>query len=670
MANLYVDLTSGNDANNAASFANRVLTITGGITAARTAPGDVIRIMKTEDPVSIGNATWTNLSNTLTLAGALTKTIYLDGAWTAATNVTCTTSTTRKEGSNSSSIAIAAAFTTGKAAYYDLGSTQDFSSYDSITFWIRPNASVSGSVLQIKLCSDATGTTAVETFTITDALAANVWRPITINKGSALSATVRTVALYCSSDPGTVTVLIDDVLGCNANSITLTTVVSKNSSATSLEWYSIQSINGTTVKIDYAPASQASDSIRGYYGTTETVTTYKIQPVRINAVQTIQEAGSFGNVSTYSGGWNTTDMSTQTGITVIDLADGSVNGINCSVAFISFEKIVFVRASIPLNMTGADNSASYCSATGKGSTSSTGGGVHIGGARGYVANCECYCSNGYGFSAGSSILDYRFVSCIGNGNQSGGFTFNVMFNNHNIALLDCTANNNNTSGFVGNGGSFVFRNFTAKSNGASGVAGGGSTIKIVGLTTSGNGSNGVTDQGGWIRITDTNCTDTTPYSCTSRIEIAREGGDPLAFRIYDRNSTSIIAQYDTGTVHGSTSRSIKHAPVSAHTVNAPFVHISEAFAVDSSGTLTVSVYVNRTDTTKNGAKLVVRGGQVDGVSTDQTATASAANNTWEQLTVTCSPTEKVPIEVELHSWVLDNAGGANTYWGDFSVSQS
>ena len=127
MTIFYLDSVNGNDAADGSTFATAGLptvgpwkTITSGATAARIAPGDVIRIAKSPDPTSLGQtAAWTNLSKTVTLqTGAVTLTIDLgESAWTASANVTATADTTQyKEGSKSAKNAIAAGFTTGLAA--------------------------------------------------------------------------------------------------------------------------------------------------------------------------------------------------------------------------------------------------------------------------------------------------------------------------------------------------------------------------------------------------------------------------------------------------------------------------------------------------------------------------------------------------------------------------
>src|SRR5512138_3120467 len=84
MTIFYMDYENGSDAGTGADWANAWKTITSGATAARIAPGDIIRIAKSPAPYSIGNATWNDLSKTVTLATAQTATVELcEAAWTA-----------------------------------------------------------------------------------------------------------------------------------------------------------------------------------------------------------------------------------------------------------------------------------------------------------------------------------------------------------------------------------------------------------------------------------------------------------------------------------------------------------------------------------------------------------------------------------------------------------
>ena len=121
---------------------------------------------------------------TVTLTSGLTQTIALaQTSWTASSNVTTTTNAATKLGANSSSIAIAAAFTTGLAAYFATG-TLNLSSYNQVSFWIKCTSTIAACKnLSLRLCSDTAGVTTVNTITIPDLSGAilNTWYPITVD---------------------------------------------------------------------------------------------------------------------------------------------------------------------------------------------------------------------------------------------------------------------------------------------------------------------------------------------------------------------------------------------------------------------------------------------------------------------------------------------------------
>ncbi len=59
MPTFFLDLESGNDTNDGLSFANRWRTFQNGPTAARIAPGDIIRVMASPLATNTGvDATW------------------------------------------------------------------------------------------------------------------------------------------------------------------------------------------------------------------------------------------------------------------------------------------------------------------------------------------------------------------------------------------------------------------------------------------------------------------------------------------------------------------------------------------------------------------------------------------------------------------------------------
>lgn len=138
MAIKYLDPVNGNDSNNGTSFALRKKTMLS-LTSTGISAGDEIRIIQSPDPTNLGqNATWTNLSKTVTLTTAVTANICdCESAWTASANVTATADTSQfKENTKSAKLVVAAAFTTGKIAYFDLDVSTDFSSYQQVSMWI------------------------------------------------------------------------------------------------------------------------------------------------------------------------------------------------------------------------------------------------------------------------------------------------------------------------------------------------------------------------------------------------------------------------------------------------------------------------------------------------------------------------------------------------------
>jgi len=664
MAILYVDFTNGSDANNGSTFALRCKTITSGITAARTAPGDTIRLMKSEDPVSLGiNATFTNLSDTVTLASGLTANIYASGAWTASANVTCTTSTTRKEGATSSSNAIAAGFTTGLISYYATG-TLDLSGYTKCSFWVRSSTALAAGVLSLKLCTDTAGAAAAHTFTINQALGANSWTCLTFDNGSALSSAIASVALYAISDPVTPTILIDNVIACN--NLTLTSVIGLTSSPTSFDFYPIKSINGTTVKLDMGANADAAATARGWFGTTTTATIYKIEPIRpSNLYNAIQEAGTDAFTrSMYSGGWDSTDMSTQTGLTWIDTGDAAGSVLTCSVSFIDFEKIVTVRGSTGINLSAASLKFTNCAAIGSG-----GNGFAVGAQNIALVSCTSnnHAASGANVTTHNNSI-YEFTSC---NTASAGINFSTALYCRVRNAVCC--NNAGTGITFGSGGSDVF-GLTARNNatyGLSVTAAAGIEIRAFNVVTSGNTTAGVGALSGRISITGADCTDATPFTATTAVGIINVNnlsGNAGTSRIYSRNGSTITAQLEAATLHGSATKNWKHIPQASHTADAPQVQKIDRIAVAASGTLTFSVWVQRSATTAS-AMLVLRGGQCSGVSSDLTAQASAAINTWEKLSITCTPGQATALEFELHTWRNTSAGG-NVFFSDFSVIQA
>jgi len=66
-------------------------------------------------------------------------------------------------------------------------------------------------------------------------------------------------------------------------------------------------------------------------------------------------------------------------------------------------------------------------------------------------------------------------------------------------------------------------------------------------------------------------------------------------------------------------------------------------------------------------KLVCRGGQIAGVTSDVTAT-KASDTSWEELTITFTPTEVGIVEIEV--WGIYSAGTSTVTVDDMTISQA
>jgi len=333
MTILYVDPVAGNDANNGLSFANRKRTFNSVTSAA--AELDTIRLIASPDPFSVGSASWTDWTKDITWTNTSNLKIdACDSGWTAATNVTVTHPTGKsKTGSAHVQLAIASGFTTGKAAYKTLAAPLTVSAFQQIAFYFQSFNSSNVS-FKICLCSDTTGNTIVAEITktmtwITDFLQSDstttaYWTPVHLDYGSALPGTsINSIAIYMTVDPGTVTLSFDGFTLCKApgasDLIDLYSMIGKNAGSET-EWYPITDLAETGVKV-----TGHWQKIRGgftltdrdYRGTTESVTTYIRNPLKLGQGVTWDNTDIRyqKNKITIEGGYNRTDMSTKTGET-------------------------------------------------------------------------------------------------------------------------------------------------------------------------------------------------------------------------------------------------------------------------------------------------------------------------------------------------------------------
>lgn len=747
MATFYVDLENGNDANNGTSFANRWRTLTNGATAARIAPGDVIRIMGSPAPTSLGqNGTWTSQalqntrsivsstnatpisitctnhgyssgdtivltghttntaangtweitvtgSNTFTLNGsigngtgggtgtvrlrnntrvmltsAVTQNIASTGpnraAWTGSTNVTTSLSTANfKEHASSDSIAISAAFTTGLAAYWTLPSALNLSGYQQVSFWIRQESgtlSASGSI-DLRLCSDAVGAVAVNTISIPTFVSASRWMPVTVDLATNLGSNIGSIALYVNTDNGAQTFLLNNIIACKASSaadsLSLTSLIGKNTSGET--FWGIQSINGTRVMLDADTSRTPTDGtgVRGYYGTTETVITHKREtinlPPALNSsvvAQRITDSGTNASRIIFSGGWNRTDMSTQDSETWISGQNGDGVGLECAREFVTVEKLALVRFATALSINTVDTN--YGQNVSLVAVNNNSRGLDITAKNSFYTADHIVANGGNAVVLGVASGGYNVFNMMNASSNGGSVELNYLSPGDKIV---CIAKNNLGAGI----------NFSAPTNTL--YAG----LGLVDCITEANGSSGIglSSRPSFVHAKNILINDTTEVGLSGFYtayffseDHDQTPGNHKIFMDGALISTAVDQRYTASGV----SWKIQPTNSSLRADFRPVILSLAKVACSANNLVTIKAWMRR-DNTGLTMRLVCKGGQIAGVSNDVASAMSAAANTWQEVTITFTPTVAGVVEITAEAW----GGTSFSGWVDsMTISQA
>lgn len=657
MTTKYLDFANGNDANDGSTFVLRKKTLASAITG--LTGGDTIRIMASPTPTALSqNATWTNGSDTVTLTSAVTANIDdCETAWTASASVTATASTsTYREGTKSANLVIAGAFTTGLAAYKTLASATDFSGYQQISLLVRCSVGVAANVLQLKLCSDTAGVTAVNTINL-PAITGGYWTPVVVDTAGALGSSIQSVALYAASDPGSVTVNLDNIVACkaasSADSITHLSLIGKNNGSATEPWWPIESINGTTIKLGTGAAATASKSglVAKYYGTTETVAAYKREPVMLAASQSANVSGSsFSSLISIEGGWDTSTMTSQSDVTWVRAADPSLGCILSNVAgFHYWNKLYAVSGGNAAFRLG-NSSSSNGNVVGEFGAAGSKYGIyadHVNNVRILDAKYLVGVQNGITF--GSTIGGRNFeakiarmwgISGSATGVDTTGSTIDIA-----QLVLDVDEVRNFSLGYALKYIASIFLNNTVFGDNSS------NDIYVYDnvCTVYGNnctlGASGIALNGGVAYFT-------------------KYGGVADDHRIYLENSGgSIISATDQR--HTASGIAWKFQLNLNNTQHNPLRMSVTKIACAANEARTVGIWMRR-DNTNVTLRLRVKGGQIAGVSSDVTSAASGAANAWELVSVNFTPTEKGVVEILAEGWTTTNS--TNGWIDDLEVS--
>jgi hypothetical protein len=602
------------------------------------------------------------------LTSAVTQTVASTGtgrvAWTATGAGSVTTGlnvTTTKEGPNSDSILVDVGFTTGLAAYYPTG-TLNLSGYQQLSFWIQQPLGTVGAAgaIDLRLCSDAAGVTAVNTFSIPALSVINRWMPVTVNLGVNLGSSIQSIALYVNTDNGQQQFLLSNIIACKASSaadsLTLTSLIGKNT--TGETFWGIQSINGTRVMLDAETNSTpTSVNVRGYYGTSGTVTTWKRETIRLGPaaaastpLQSIQDSGTDGSPITFSGGWNRTDMSTQTLETWLDGVNGNGNALVIGgFSFISILNCSGVRLNALLSLTGTPQynvfsfgAAVNCS-TGLASISTATFNT-------FTVGHICACGGTAFTSGGSTVSTLNLIYGIlsNNGNS---------ITNSSFAFLD--VNGSGTGALISNNGLSL----------SLGAGTSGTWTNLITAFTSNNIAC-VVDTSSVTSRFFKNCT----FSESTEIQFNSTSYGAVTSHNHDQTVDNHKIFISNGLISAATDQrhtasgiSWKLQPTNANLRNSiwPVTLSLAKVACSASNLVTIKAWMYR-DNAGLTMRLVCKGGQIAGVPNDVTSSLTTTN-AWEEETITFTPTETGVVEIIAEAW-----GGA-TFSGwvdDMTISQA
>lgn len=605
-------------------------------------------------------------------------------AWVASADALTTQSTTNwKEGNAATNITALGTFTTGKVAYYTLPATLDLSAYQQVSFWLLQSFGTLGAASQayVALCTDTIGNTVAHQCNIPSLGALSVWVPVTVNLGTNLNAAIRSVAFYVVTDLGRQDFTLDNITASkaasSADSVTLNSLISKSDGTGDEAWYAIQSINNDLIMLANANSSTSqATGVLGYNGVTETVTTYKRETAKtavVAAAGTVVAAGldngTSANPIIYSGGWNRTDMATQTGQTWYDGSNGLGIGFQISGrVFNQIDRVNFCRytSGIQFAATTADIAigsayATACASAGFDVGASTSrinctalwannnnNGILLDGIGSTIADVKLASNNsslGLEFNGNSHAVGSVFGGNSGTGTTTGAIRFSVSFN---CSVGTATLKNNTTSPAIS-----VSDNAFGNS-----INGGSSSGHIHGISLF----------SGYLYLNNFTINEATEISGNN------VSGFVYANRLDDTDNNSWVFQLGIGTVNqqtavvdGPATTSWRMRPTSTTAAaNSPLLLKLGTVVCAASSAVTVTARMQRSNTGL-AMRLVCPGGQISGVSNSVFTDMTAAANTWETVTIAFTPTKAGAVDIYAHAF------GGTTFSGyvcNLTVSQA
>lgn len=420
-------------------------------------------------------------------------------------------------------------------------------------------------------------------------------------------------------------------------------------------WHAIKSINGTTVTIDNDVETLGTAG-RGYVGDTESAPLYKREPFVLPGTATTspllglpQEDGTEGAINVYTGGWNTTDMSTQTGetwMTGLGYGYGIANGSGYQ--FTQFENLHAVRATYGFyqNLQGAIR-AKHCSAVASG--------------YGLFTASDCYyllegvrITHSDQSVGGQDIGNMEALRCRFDASKSASMSFSVGASG-SLRALQSSFRNNYTPPSAASMSGAIFRWCEIDNH-----AGSVTSVQLMGDCLFEN------------CLVDSNVLDNADFG---------RGPYRMLFQSYNRTAGDHRAYWDSGVGgycyvgtatdqrHTASGVAWKFVMDGTTTFDPKWVTLPVARIYCEANTQkTVTIWTRRDQTNVKG-RLVVRGGQLAGVPSDVVVACAPSTNTWVQSgNLQFTPTEAGVIEIVFEVTQVAQSSQGNFWVDDLAVS--
>jgi hypothetical protein len=515
---------------------------------------------------------------------------------------------------------------------------------------------------KVCLCSDAVGAVIVDEFILPASAAVGRWFPVRLTRvgGGSLGSSIQSIALYTHTTlpAANTTVSLDNISACSSTGLSLTSLVSKTSTASGggEGWWCIQSLDGTSVLLDIADTgtSTPATTIRGYTGTTETVATYARETTRTGPhagattnVQLINVSGTPDAYINFSMGWNTS-TNLQDGETIFDGVNGTGNclvpGVNRS--YVNVDRFSACRYVTPLGQTGQSNQTNW----------------NLSG----TFLCCCFNIAGAQFLR-SEFSNYVVHSISGGSNylgRDGGLKMtNCSFiSNTSTPMAIGTSNTNNTY-------QTLLHNCLFENNATSDIVGAGLNYPILLISSSLKSATNIGANSRFLILKDCSLSGTVEFSTI----VANTNN-----RIYSQNHD--LTGYEFGVTDGGTFNTeatdrpgqtgkMWRLVLTNTTRNSSYpleLQVGQ-FACSANSLVTVTAWMKKSHATNCRGKLRVRAYQLAGINSDIIA-ALSDNTNWQQVTLTFTPLEAGVFEVEALAEYV--SGNANVYIDTIEVTQA